>query len=283
MLAFAGAQEGVWDWNLETGAVVYSPRWKQMLGYGDDEIPANVNAWEKLLHPDDRTRAEALNDAVSAGPADLRRRVPAAPQGRPLHHRAHARPADSTAERRSDRAHRRHPSRHHRAQAHRDGAARERGAPDARVCRRAGGHLGLEPGDGCRACTRRAGSRCSATTTTRSSRTSAPGNGSSIPTTGPSPTRRTRAWRAASRPTRPSSGCGTRTGITSKSCRAGFRSAASPAGRSSGSSARTSISPSAGSARPSTRARSCWPTSCSCRRTSAGASPATCTISSASS
>ena len=67
MLAFAGAKEGVWDWNLETGAVIYSPRWKQMLGYGDDEIPANVNAWEKLLHPDDRTRAEELNDAVSQG------------------------------------------------------------------------------------------------------------------------------------------------------------------------------------------------------------------------
>ena len=37
-LAFAGAQEGVWDWNLETGAVVYSERWKRMLGYADDEI-----------------------------------------------------------------------------------------------------------------------------------------------------------------------------------------------------------------------------------------------------
>ena len=37
-LAFAGAQEGVWDWNVETGAVVYSPRWNQMLGYADDEI-----------------------------------------------------------------------------------------------------------------------------------------------------------------------------------------------------------------------------------------------------
>jgi PAS domain S-box-containing protein len=66
-LAFAGAQEGVWDWNVETGAVVYSPRWKQMLGYADDEIPSTVRAWEQLLHPDDRPRAEALNDAVKRG------------------------------------------------------------------------------------------------------------------------------------------------------------------------------------------------------------------------
>ena len=56
-LAFAGAQEGVWDWNLETGAVVYSPRWKQMLGYADDEIEPHVSAWERLLHPDDMARA----------------------------------------------------------------------------------------------------------------------------------------------------------------------------------------------------------------------------------
>jgi len=67
MLAFAGAQEGVWDWNLETGAVVYSPRWKQMLGYADDEIPPTVKAWERLLHPEDWTRANALNDAVQRG------------------------------------------------------------------------------------------------------------------------------------------------------------------------------------------------------------------------
>ena len=67
MLAFAGAREGVWDWNVESGEVVYSPRWKEMLGYQGDEIFPHVNAWEKLLHPDDRTRADALNDAVIRG------------------------------------------------------------------------------------------------------------------------------------------------------------------------------------------------------------------------
>jgi PAS domain S-box-containing protein len=66
-LAFAGAQEGVWDWNLETGAVVYSPRWKEMLGYAGDEIEPHVRAWERLLHPDDKPRAEALSESIARG------------------------------------------------------------------------------------------------------------------------------------------------------------------------------------------------------------------------
>jgi PAS domain S-box-containing protein len=66
-LAFAGAQEGVWDWNLDTGAVVYSSRWKQMLGYADDEIEPHVSAWERLLHPDDRDRARQINESARRG------------------------------------------------------------------------------------------------------------------------------------------------------------------------------------------------------------------------
>src|SRR5262249_48297067 len=66
-LAFAGAQEGVWDWNLETGAVVYSTQWKQMLGYNEDEIEPHVSAWERLLHPDDRQRAQEVNEGVARG------------------------------------------------------------------------------------------------------------------------------------------------------------------------------------------------------------------------
>lgn len=66
-LAFAGAQEGVWDWNLDTNAVVYSPHWKQMLGYSDEEIEPHVSAWERLVHPDDRAAAERANEGVSRG------------------------------------------------------------------------------------------------------------------------------------------------------------------------------------------------------------------------
>ena len=47
--------------------VVYSARWKQMLGYEDDEIEPHVSAWERLLHPDDQPRADALNDSVARG------------------------------------------------------------------------------------------------------------------------------------------------------------------------------------------------------------------------
>ncbi len=68
-LAFAGAQEGVWDWDLETGGVVYSSRWKQMLGYADDEIEPTVVAWERLLHPDDKARAQEVNESVVRGAA----------------------------------------------------------------------------------------------------------------------------------------------------------------------------------------------------------------------
>ena len=68
-LAFEGAQEGVWDWNLETNAVVYSPRWKAMLGYAEDEIEPHVSAWERLVHPDDRQLADRANDIVAKGAA----------------------------------------------------------------------------------------------------------------------------------------------------------------------------------------------------------------------
>ncbi|NEQ50768.1 MAG: EAL domain-containing protein [Leptolyngbya sp. SIO3F4] len=53
-LAMRGANDGLWDWNLETDKVYYSPRWKSMLGYEEDELADNLSTWKSLVHPDDK-------------------------------------------------------------------------------------------------------------------------------------------------------------------------------------------------------------------------------------
>jgi len=58
-LAARGANDGLWDWDLVTGQVYYSPRWKEMLGCTDAEIGTSPEAWFSRVHPDDRARLEA--------------------------------------------------------------------------------------------------------------------------------------------------------------------------------------------------------------------------------
>ncbi len=61
-LAAEAANDGMWDWNLGTGAVYYSPRWKALLGFSEDEVTATVQEWLDRVHPTDRP---AVDDAVS--------------------------------------------------------------------------------------------------------------------------------------------------------------------------------------------------------------------------
>lgn len=56
-LAICGANDGIWDIDIETGRAYFSPRWKSMLGYKDDEFANNYYEWEKRIQPDDRHRA----------------------------------------------------------------------------------------------------------------------------------------------------------------------------------------------------------------------------------
>ncbi len=54
--AIEGSGDGLWDWDMESGHVFYSSRWKSMLGYADNEIPQDISAWSQLVHPDDKAR-----------------------------------------------------------------------------------------------------------------------------------------------------------------------------------------------------------------------------------
>ena len=63
--AVQGANEGIWDWNLATNEVYFSPRWKAILGYEDHEIAHTYQEWESRLHQDDRERVLShLSDSL---------------------------------------------------------------------------------------------------------------------------------------------------------------------------------------------------------------------------
>lgn len=51
--AIEGSNDGVWDRNLQTGEVYFSRQWKEMLGFRDEEISANVEEWSERVHPED--------------------------------------------------------------------------------------------------------------------------------------------------------------------------------------------------------------------------------------
>jgi PAS domain S-box-containing protein len=49
--------DGIWDWDLSDNSLYLSPRWKEMLGYDDTELPNEFETWSSLIHPDDFSHA----------------------------------------------------------------------------------------------------------------------------------------------------------------------------------------------------------------------------------
>jgi diguanylate cyclase (GGDEF)-like protein/PAS domain S-box-containing protein len=68
--AMQGANDGLWDWDMKTHNVYFSPRWKSMLGYSEDEIQPKFSEWENLVSDNDKNRVLSEVEAYIKGKVD---------------------------------------------------------------------------------------------------------------------------------------------------------------------------------------------------------------------
>lgn len=57
-LSLDAMNAGIWDWNMVEDRIIFSPQWKIMLGYEDEDIEDNSEGWRRLWHPDDAEHIE---------------------------------------------------------------------------------------------------------------------------------------------------------------------------------------------------------------------------------
>ncbi|MFK7971522.1 MAG: response regulator [Bacteroidia bacterium] len=53
-LALQASQDGIWEWDLAEDSLYISSRWKEMLGYSEEELPATYEVWQSLILDEDR-------------------------------------------------------------------------------------------------------------------------------------------------------------------------------------------------------------------------------------
>jgi diguanylate cyclase (GGDEF)-like protein/PAS domain S-box-containing protein len=77
-LAVSGERDGLWDWDLASNRVHFSPRWLAMVGCDDGEVGNGPEEWFGRIHPDDRPRVERDIEAHAANGAstfEVRHRI----------------------------------------------------------------------------------------------------------------------------------------------------------------------------------------------------------------
>lgn len=65
--AIEGSGVGLWDWDIPTNTLFFSPEWKAMLGYLDEELPNTMQTWQERVHPEDLEKALNAIDANTKG------------------------------------------------------------------------------------------------------------------------------------------------------------------------------------------------------------------------
>ena len=67
-LAVDIAQLGTWEWSAADNKVYFSPQWKNLFGFQDDEIPNKVDEWSSRLHPAEREAVQSRVKSYVAHP-----------------------------------------------------------------------------------------------------------------------------------------------------------------------------------------------------------------------
>jgi PAS domain S-box-containing protein len=57
-LVMRGTSDGIWDWNVAQDRYYVSPRYRELLGYSEDELPNRRSSFLDLIHPDDLRAVE---------------------------------------------------------------------------------------------------------------------------------------------------------------------------------------------------------------------------------
>ena len=68
-LATEATQEGIWDWDIPSGSVQYSPAWVRLLALG--QVPPHYDSWAERVHPEDWPEVERSLQEHLAGTGNL--------------------------------------------------------------------------------------------------------------------------------------------------------------------------------------------------------------------
>ncbi len=63
--------DGIWDWDLIRDTAYFSPRWKEMYGFQDSDLPESVEEWRMRIHPDDRHSVLSSLEAYLRGEKEV--------------------------------------------------------------------------------------------------------------------------------------------------------------------------------------------------------------------
>ncbi len=75
-LAARAASDGLWDWSVTEGEAYFSPRFKEMLGYGEAELGPRPSEWLSRVHPEDQAALQLQLDAADSGsPSEIEHRI----------------------------------------------------------------------------------------------------------------------------------------------------------------------------------------------------------------